>query len=80
LYGLGEGLAYTIYGCAAHNTIAVGIEIASMINILNLNPSYVHCIGHSLGSHVCGFCGKEYKRLKSGTTLSRITGLDNQFL
>ena len=29
----------------------------------------VHCIGHSLGAHVCGYAGKEVK-------LKRISGLD----
>ena len=31
-------------------------------------------MGHSLGSHTCGFAGKNFAKL--GMTMSRITGLD----
>lgn len=34
-----------------------------------------HLIGHSLGAHLCGFAGKQYKKLRS-SLLERITGLD----
>lgn len=38
---------------------------------MRLNPILdVHCIGHSLGSHVCGFCGKVNQ-------LNRISGKYN---
>ena len=33
-----------------------------------------HCVGHSLGSHTCGFAGKNFAKL--GLTLSRISALD----
>jgi hypothetical protein len=47
------------YYQAARNTIAVGQRIAALIKNIGLDPtSDAHCIGHSLGSHVCGFCGK----------------------
>ena len=35
-----------------------------------MNPADVHCIGHSLGSHTCGYAGEQVKGL------GRITGLD----
>ena len=33
-----------------------------------------HCVGHSLGSHTCGFAGKAMTKL--GLRLSRISALD----
>lgn len=45
-----------------------------------VTASLVHCIGHSLGSHVCGFLGKKVNsNIESGifnSKLGRITGLD----
>jgi hypothetical protein len=58
-----------VYANAAHNTIAIGKQTANLIINLGLDASSdVHCIGHSLGAHVCGFCGKQ-------KVLYRITGL-----
>ena len=34
-----------------------------------------HCVGHSLGSHTCGFAGKNM-RAKLGLRMSRISALD----
>lgn len=31
-----------------------GKDIAGFINLTEINPDEVHCIGHSLGAHVCG--------------------------
>lgn len=37
----------------------------------------VHLLGHSLGSHMSGFCGKYIIRATEGTQkIGRITGLD----
>ena len=33
-----------------------------------------HCVGHSLGSHTCGFAGKSLTKL--GLRMSRISALD----
>ena len=74
------GAAYIIYGCAAHNTIVVGESIALIVTSLGLSPANVHCVGHSLGSHVCGFFGKYYQKIKSGKIISRITGQFYLFL
>ena len=38
-----------------------------------VNFSY-HCVGHSLGSHSCGFAGQSMARL--GLRMSRISALD----
>ena len=38
-----------------------------------METSY-HCVGHSLGSHTCGFAGKNLARL--GLRMSRISALD----
>ena len=43
--------------------------MGEFIKSARIPPKNVHCIGHSLGAHVCGFAGKEVK-------LNRITGLD----
>ncbi|RXG52943.1 Pancreatic lipase-related protein 2 [Armadillidium vulgare] len=49
------------------NTKVVGGEIAFFINTLikefNFTASQAHCIGHSLGSYVCGFCGQGVENL-----------------
>ncbi|CAF1012069.1 unnamed protein product, partial [Brachionus calyciflorus] len=57
------------YFAAASNTRIVGQKMAAFIGEAKLTLSKVHCIGHSLGSHVCGFTSK-LKRL------GRISGMD----
>ena len=54
---------------AAQNTKIVGNVTANFLIQANINSKKVHCIGHSLGAHACGFIGKHMK-------LNRITGLD----
>lgn len=44
-----------------------GSAIGNFIKSVNMNYMNVHCIGHSLGAHVCGFAGKTVK-------LGRISG------
>ncbi len=54
---------------AVNNTKKIGRKTAEIIKKLKLDPtSDVHCIGHSLGAHLCGFCGKVKK-------LNRISGV-----
>ena len=36
----------------------------------------IHCVGHSLGAHICGYAANEMKRRGATWTISRITGLD----
>jgi hypothetical protein len=55
------------YYLAAYKTKKVGEKLAELIRNIGLDAtSSVHCVGHSLGAHVCGFCGK--------VQLKRITG------
>ncbi len=57
------------YFKAVFNVRQVAKHIAKFMNDAFIMPKKVHCIGHSLGAHVCGYVGKEMK-------LARITGLD----
>lgn len=57
------------YFKAASNTQVCGTEIAFFLLQNRVNASLVHCIGHSLGAHACGYAGKVVK-------LGRISGLD----
>jgi pancreatic triacylglycerol lipase len=69
----GGGSAFP-YAQATANTRLVGLEVAYMLKTLvssfGAKMSDMHLIGHSLGSHVAGYAGKNV------TALGRITGLD----
>jgi len=69
--GAALDLVGLIYDQAAANTRYVGIATARIVDQLRkLKPkTRFHCIGHSLGAHICGFLGKE-------TAIDRISGLD----
>uniref|UniRef100_A0A3Q2QD91 triacylglycerol lipase n=1 Tax=Fundulus heteroclitus TaxID=8078 RepID=A0A3Q2QD91_FUNHE len=68
-------LAQQLYPDAVNHTLAVGLDIASMLDWLQeelqLPLKNVHLIGYSLGAHVAGFAGDKVKGI-----LGRITGLD----
>ena len=75
------GFTSGYYKKAAENTILVGNEIEKLLERLGVvTTSLVHCIGHSLGAHVCGFLGKNVNsKIESGifkSKLGRVTGLD----
>lgn len=57
----------------------VGMDTAALLNDLNiykgLDMSSVHLIGHSLGGHASGFCGK-FTSFFMNQKISRISGLD----
>ena len=61
------------------NTQVIGRAIAYMLNELivkyDYDPSQLHCVGHSLGGHVCAYAGK-YAYSNWGWIMGRITGLD----
>lgn len=63
-----------MYAHCTANTRVVGLEIGHFVNTLvrtwSLDPSNVHCIGHSLGAHACGYGGEQIDKM------GRITGLD----
>jgi len=65
------------YHQAAANTRYVGAALAIVTeNIRKIKtPMTTHCIGHSLGAHVCGFLGKTLHTM-GAEKLNRITGLD----
>ncbi|XP_073962677.1 pancreatic triacylglycerol lipase-like [Choristoneura fumiferana] len=50
-------------------------EVLAAIVHKGVNPSAIHMIGHSLGSHISSFTGKTFTSL-TGLKLGRITGLD----
>lgn len=63
------GAAGPNYHNAAQNTRVTARKLSEFLEESQLDQSKVHCIGHSLGAHVCGFAGK-IKKFK------RISGLD----
>ena len=68
------------YGTAASNTWPVG-NILAYVNehisrATTSNTFKTTCIGHSLGSQICGFFGKMSKKLNPPKTIDRIIGLD----
>ncbi|XP_076221091.1 pancreatic triacylglycerol lipase isoform X2 [Nomia melanderi] len=72
----GAGPPYTQ---AVANTRLVGSMTARLVSQLvefgGINPAKIHCIGHSLGAHTCGYVGY-FLRHTYGIQLGRITGLD----
>ena len=50
----------------------VALFMAQLFIVTNQFPYDMHCIGHSLGAHICGFAGQRLKILKLG----HISGLD----
>ena len=63
------------YNRAAANTRYVGVAAARFIADLALTgEGRVHCIGHSLGAHTCGFLANALE--DGGMRMWRITGLD----
>ncbi|XP_043250444.1 pancreatic triacylglycerol lipase-like [Colletes gigas] len=72
----GAGPPYTQ---AVANTRLVGAMTArlasQLIEIGGIDSSKIHCIGHSLGAHTCGYIGY-FMRRSYHHRLGRITGLD----
>ncbi|CAG7726369.1 unnamed protein product, partial [Allacma fusca] len=59
------GGSLPLYTQATANTRLVGLEIANYVQFLQrefqVKASDVHCIGHSLGAHVCGYAGEKVR-------------------
>lgn len=52
--------AMTYYqNVAVKYTKTVGFYLAELIESQNFNPEDVILVGHSLGAHICGFCGNK---------------------
>ncbi|XP_034185595.1 pancreatic lipase-related protein 2 [Osmia lignaria lignaria] len=72
----GAGPPYTQ---AVANTRLVGAMTArlayQLIEVGSVNPAKMHCIGHSLGAHTCGYVGYTLRQ-RYEYNLGRITGLD----
>ncbi len=66
-------LARSNYIQAIQNAAIAGQKIANFIVALKIDLNMVHCIGYSLGAHVCGHCGKAIINTKNGK-LGRISG------
>jgi len=67
---------FSAYDRAAANTRYVGESAQRFIESLQGYPALrIHCVGHSLGAHACGFLAKINKK-RSGKKIWRITGLD----
>ena len=64
-----QGAVGPNYISAAHHTLECGEKIANFIKETKIDSKTIHCIGHSLGAHVCGYASK-------ATRFSRISGLD----
>ncbi|XP_059473843.1 lipase member H-A-like isoform X2 [Neocloeon triangulifer] len=63
-----------LYNVAKANALPTGEYLRLMYRFLasrGQNLDKVHCVGHSLGAHVCGFSGKN-----STGKIGRITGVD----
>ena len=64
------------YFQSAADTRVVGAMTAFFINKLvnatNVMQSDIHCIGHSLGAHICGFIGQRLQNPK----IAEISGFD----
>ncbi|XP_049880115.1 phospholipase A1-like [Pectinophora gossypiella] len=50
-------------------------EVVAALVQSGVDPDQIHIIGHSLGAHISGFTGKQFKKL-TGLQVARISGLD----
>jgi len=66
---------WTDYRQAVKNTRCLAEFTAALLEQLSSRPS-IHCVGHSLGAHVCGFLSNKLQENNGGRRMERITGLD----
>ena len=67
------------YPQIAANTRYVSQALHQIMDALHSEvdrPLYTHCIGHSLGAHICGLTGKLLKASMKTPTFNRISGMD----
>merc|ERR1712223_1864121 len=65
-------LKHPLYEQAAMNAVYIGVALSSVLNELSVGN--IHCIGHGVGAHSCGFLGKELKKM--GKQPYKISALD----
>ena len=65
----------TCYTLAVANTRCVAEATSLLLQQEELPLPSVHCIGHSLGAHACGFLANHLKATQ-GAVVERISGLD----
>jgi pancreatic triacylglycerol lipase len=75
------GVAGFDYAQAAANTRYVGVATERLVRQLvqREGGAYLHCIGHSLGAHTCGFFGNAVEKdtgYSKASKVDRITALD----
>ena len=67
------------YPQIAANTRYVSQALYQIMDALHSEvdrPLYTHCIGHSLGAHICGLTGQLLKASMKTPTFNRISGMD----
>lgn len=68
------------YQKAVDNVSMVGDRIGNfMVNMVKngfISSTLIHLLGHGLGAHVAGRAGDTFQRLRGGSQIWRITGLD----
>lgn len=69
------GAAQPLYIDAMVNTRVVGACSAQLGLQMGLAPSRMHCVGHSLGGHTCGYMG-EYLTGDMGRATGKILTLN----
>ena len=62
------------YSKAVKSTRCLAEVAATLLEQLSSRPS-IHCVGHSLGAHICGFMSNKLQE-NGGRRMERITGLD----
>jgi pimeloyl-ACP methyl ester carboxylesterase len=70
-----KGASSWWYPTAAGNTSDVGNQLGSYLRTIGVDPNLTTLIGHSLGAHIAGFAGTNYRNA-TGRLLGQIVGLD----
>lgn len=61
---------------AVGNADLAGHQLAEFVHDNRIDPKRLHCIGFSLGAHLCAFASAHHFRLTNTSRFARITGLD----